>query len=336
MEVISIDGVEYTKANQLAKRFKYTTDYIGQLCRADKVQAKLVGRTWYVNLESLAEHKNNRYPKSREGESIEKQRPIYKISPRRVEATLRKNTFQLANNPGEGKREKQNFINHIAWKPAKYEADSADLFPQVKERESSEKIVVDLAEAEIVEISPQSKTSIFKAGALPEVSLRGKVKVTSALSNFENNDENIARTDFFETTKPTDNFNKTNNETPLEVNRTGNKTTKKVLEKKTKKAEPYTYPVQIQTEEPVFAKLASRPFVRAKSRVTSSQSQTNLQELTPKSIRNDEVKDKNWFWPIFVFLVGAALTLAVALVEKKVFVSANDYTTTFSVDFSRK
>lgn len=336
MEVISIDGVEYTKANQLAKRFKYTTDYIGQLCRADKVKAKLVGRTWYVNFESLSAHKNNRYLKSREGDSVEKQNLIHKISPRRVEATLRKNTFQLVAKQGGERREKQNFINHIAWKPAKYEADSADLFPQVKMRESSEKIIVDLAEAEVVEVSPQSRTSIFKVDALPEVSLRGKVKVTSALSNFDNNDENIARTDFFETTKPANDSNRTNDKTASRVDKIENKIVMKGLEKKTKKTEPYTYPVQIQTEEPIFANLASRPFVMARSRATPSQSQTNLQELTPKSIRNDEAKAKSWFWPFFIFLVGVALITAVALVEKNVSVSAGDYTTTFSVDFSLK
>lgn len=61
MTTVTVDGVVYEKASTLAKRFKYTTDYIGQLCRAKKVDAQLIGRSWYVNPESLESHKESRY-----------------------------------------------------------------------------------------------------------------------------------------------------------------------------------------------------------------------------------------------------------------------------------
>ena len=70
MEVISIDGIEYEKVTSVAKRFKYTTDYIGQLCRAGKVEAKLIGRTWYVHAPSLKNHKSVRYQKSSADDKI--------------------------------------------------------------------------------------------------------------------------------------------------------------------------------------------------------------------------------------------------------------------------
>ena len=31
----------------------YTSDYIGQLCRAEKVVAKRTGRDWFINIEDL-------------------------------------------------------------------------------------------------------------------------------------------------------------------------------------------------------------------------------------------------------------------------------------------
>ncbi len=61
MEEISVKGEIYVKTSILAKKLGYTSDYIGQLCRAGAVNAQLVGRSWYVSEESLRQHKKNRY-----------------------------------------------------------------------------------------------------------------------------------------------------------------------------------------------------------------------------------------------------------------------------------
>lgn len=61
MDTVTIKGIEYKKASVVAKKLKYTSDYVGQLCRSKKVKAKLVGRTWYVNLDSILEYKESRY-----------------------------------------------------------------------------------------------------------------------------------------------------------------------------------------------------------------------------------------------------------------------------------
>ena len=37
--------------------FGYTQDYIGQLCRGEKIDARRIGRTWYVCEKSILEHK---------------------------------------------------------------------------------------------------------------------------------------------------------------------------------------------------------------------------------------------------------------------------------------
>ncbi len=64
MKSIVVDGKEFVKASVAAKEHGYTNDYIGQLCRASKVEAELVGRTWYVCIESLLKHRKGRYRSS--------------------------------------------------------------------------------------------------------------------------------------------------------------------------------------------------------------------------------------------------------------------------------
>ena len=57
METLVLDGKSYVKASKAAKELGYATDYVGQLCRGGKVDAHLIGRTWYVNQEELSTHK---------------------------------------------------------------------------------------------------------------------------------------------------------------------------------------------------------------------------------------------------------------------------------------
>lgn len=61
MEHISINGEKYVKASSIARELGYTSDYVGQLCRGGKVDAQLVGRSWFVSESSIRAHKNNRY-----------------------------------------------------------------------------------------------------------------------------------------------------------------------------------------------------------------------------------------------------------------------------------
>ena len=66
MDHITLGEKTLIKSSVLAKKLGYTSDYIGQLCRSQKVSAKLVGRTWYVDEESVREHKKGRYRSTRE------------------------------------------------------------------------------------------------------------------------------------------------------------------------------------------------------------------------------------------------------------------------------
>ena len=57
MEVLTLNGKKYVKASKAAKDLGYASDYVGQLCRSGSVEAHLVGRTWYVNPDTLGAHR---------------------------------------------------------------------------------------------------------------------------------------------------------------------------------------------------------------------------------------------------------------------------------------
>jgi len=57
---LSFDGKTYVSVSRASKKLGYTADYIGQLCRAGKIDAKMIGRTWYVEWDSLRNHKKSK------------------------------------------------------------------------------------------------------------------------------------------------------------------------------------------------------------------------------------------------------------------------------------
>ncbi len=173
MEAVIFDGKEYFKAAVLAERFKYTQDYLGQLCRAKKVDARLVGRAWYINLDSLEGHKQTRYKTPEkapqlDGESHAPQQNY--LSRIDVEPVLKKKTVNIIKNEG-GK------LTKLA---VKYEKDDYSLIPRISREAVSKSLPVLPAEAEDVNVKT-TKESVrvtnFKAEPLPEVYLKGILKV---------------------------------------------------------------------------------------------------------------------------------------------------------------
>lgn len=51
------EGKKYISASRASKLSGYTADYIGQLCRKNCLECRRVGRVWFVNEESLKNHK---------------------------------------------------------------------------------------------------------------------------------------------------------------------------------------------------------------------------------------------------------------------------------------
>jgi len=57
---ITVGGKDYISAVRASERGGYTSDYIGQLCRAGRIPGKLIGKTWFIDYDALVEHKKNR------------------------------------------------------------------------------------------------------------------------------------------------------------------------------------------------------------------------------------------------------------------------------------
>lgn len=56
---IILQGKTYISARRAAKKINYAQDYVGQLCRAGKLDCTMIGRSWFVTEESLFAHREN-------------------------------------------------------------------------------------------------------------------------------------------------------------------------------------------------------------------------------------------------------------------------------------
>lgn len=61
MDELDISGKRFISSKRAAKDNKYHVDYIGQLIRGGKIIGSKVGRTWYVEAESLAAYLGKEY-----------------------------------------------------------------------------------------------------------------------------------------------------------------------------------------------------------------------------------------------------------------------------------
>lgn len=187
MKEVTINGVSYLPAVALAKQFRYTTDYIGQLCRAKKVDAQLVGRSWYVNPLSLTAHKSAKYAKTNSSEKIIQNKDKVEISRIDVEPVLAKSTIKATN------AAPQNFARRIEWQPARYEDDESDLFPVVKREIKPVRVHVGLADSTPVSIKTTGKVIDLVAEEMPTVSLKGKLSISSLEQDFDELTEEILK-----------------------------------------------------------------------------------------------------------------------------------------------
>ncbi len=170
MDSVVFDGREYTKASVVAEKFRYTQDYLGQLCRGKKVDARLVGRAWYVNIDSLTSHKDSRYkPATVKSAEISPKKAINNYLSRiDVEPILKNKTVRIF------KAEK----GSVSEVPVKYEADDNALIPKIYKEAISVELPVNPAGAESVRVRKVgNEQATFAPEELPEVYLRGTLSV---------------------------------------------------------------------------------------------------------------------------------------------------------------
>ena len=114
MEHLDIGEKRYMKVSSAARETGYTMDYIGQLCRGKKIDAKLVGRTWYVAYDELLAHRQ-----TRGRSSFEKAKKAFKKEVVALEGETR-----IPINLGHTGVRKRLVSEHIT-----YQSDEAELIP---------------------------------------------------------------------------------------------------------------------------------------------------------------------------------------------------------------
>jgi len=165
MDVVTVGKKEYRKATLVARDFGYTKDYLGQLCRSEKVDARLVGRTWYVNSDSIEAHK-----KTKQRSNLEKSKKALRES---VGSKVEVRSRQAAN---------KNFFDHLpkATKITNYEEDDAELVPLVPKKEQSKhRLQVELADAQKLKIESKTEGYVISASKHPRIRFKGDVAVES-------------------------------------------------------------------------------------------------------------------------------------------------------------
>jgi len=185
VQKISFGNREYVKASEAAKRFKYTQDYVGQLCRSDKVDARLVGRVWYVNLDSITEYRKTKHAtqKNTPKKSSNAKTKAKRLS---VEPVVRAKTARKLQEVFP--REAVRTIRHLS---ASYSRDKSANIP-VLQRDSKQSVSI-RPEVEritpnkpkvIIKVRPNTKKStIFQSEKIPEITLKSKLKVTENVQN---------------------------------------------------------------------------------------------------------------------------------------------------------
>jgi hypothetical protein len=155
MEVLTLGGKQFVKASKAAKDLGYASDYVGQLCRSGAVEAHLVGRTWYVNVDTLGAHrvdkKRNARVKARE------------YAKKSIEEARQLSVHESTNKP-------QNIVIH-------YEEDRKELIPEVKHMRiaSPEKVV-----PTVVGSSNEESAGYEIQNANKKVIMSGKIQVVDA------------------------------------------------------------------------------------------------------------------------------------------------------------
>jgi hypothetical protein len=71
MDEITLDDKTYVSSKRAAQITGYAKDYVGQLCREGRVEARLVGRNWYVLEASIRAHRFGSEEKSEVGSEID-------------------------------------------------------------------------------------------------------------------------------------------------------------------------------------------------------------------------------------------------------------------------
>jgi hypothetical protein len=162
MDVLNVGEKKYIKASVIARALGYTADYVGQLCRAGKVDAKLVGRSWYVLEDSIQTHKQDRY-RSSQVKSLQH---------------VEKHIKQTNEEPEE--EAKSHFYTRTrGMRQLSYTTDDAELMPPLRKQPIKRHVMgIGLADATSIKIDADREGLVFETPAVPKIKFKGTLTVS--------------------------------------------------------------------------------------------------------------------------------------------------------------
>jgi len=179
MEVLELDGKTFMKATSVARELGYTSDYVGQLCRSGKIDAHLVGRNWYVDKDSIRDHKSSRYRSSKK-KTQEALKTSLKDSDEAEPVKVRIATSSPKTT--DVREEARHFYGRMSVPKVKYNEDGSELIPSLTQREvgTTQKLNVRPVDAEKVRIEKTTRSYKMEASELPKIRFEGELSVEEA------------------------------------------------------------------------------------------------------------------------------------------------------------
>lgn len=179
MEVLELNGVTYVKANSIARELGYTADYVGQLCRSGKVDAQLVGRSWFVSDESIRSHKKSRYRNNKADTVKALKKDIATKPSRPSDAETTAVPVRVA---------APHFYRKLSSSETKYTEDDSELIPVLTEKKqlgNPTEIEVRHADEKRLSIKKTHASYSLSPTELPKIRFKGSLSVTEEVDESE-------------------------------------------------------------------------------------------------------------------------------------------------------
>lgn len=134
-----LNGKVHVSSKRAAEITGYAKDYIGQLCREGRIEARLVGRSWYAEEESLRKHRFGDIEGATEPvAAAEPEVPAAVISeelpPDEEEAAII-NAIEEGEMPVQPQEEVAPAVEEDTWTPAVYTPEEVSVLPEMEKGE---------------------------------------------------------------------------------------------------------------------------------------------------------------------------------------------------------
>lgn len=129
MDELVIGEKRYVSSKRAAEITGYAKDYVGQLCREGYVEAKMVGRGWYVLEESIREHRFGSGKRGEEEATQKIENTEKEILSAFGDIAAEKSAENLAKSEGEPEEKIA-----LDWEPPVYSSEPAPQIPEIASR----------------------------------------------------------------------------------------------------------------------------------------------------------------------------------------------------------